>query len=139
MTQLRPTFGHFLAFVLIALALTSCTRLKEILAPPTPSAPPSAPAKKEPSRPPAVLSPQLSPAEEDRLRQQADTRIKGTERMVTRIDPKRLAKDQQETLSFIHGFLARGKAALANKEFQQAFNLADKAYVLAEELLSALR
>ena len=139
MTQLRPTLGRLFVLMFLVLTLTGCTRLKEIFAPSAPSSPPSSPVKKEPSPPPAVLSPQLSPTEKDRLRQQADTRIKSTERIVKQIDPKRLAKDQQDTLSIVQSFLARGKAALFHKEFQQAFNLADKAYVLAEELLNTAR
>lgn len=52
---------------------------------------------------------------------------------------QKLAKEQQETFSTIQGFLAKSKEALSIKDFLRAFNLADKAQVLADELFRALR
>lgn len=96
-----------------------------------PPAPPSSPARKDP---PPVLSPQVTSAEELRLTQQARTRIEGAERLVGQIDLRRLARDEQDTVATIKDFLAKSKEAMATRDVQRAFNLADKAYILAEDL-----
>lgn len=95
------------------------------------------PAGKEP--PPPLLSPQVGHEEEDRLKQEAKARIDGAEQIVRQIDQKKLAKEQQETLLTIQSFLFKAKEALSIKDFLRAFNLADKAKILADELVSALR
>jgi hypothetical protein len=84
--------------------------------------------------PPPVLSPQVSSAEEQRLTQQARTRIEGAERLVTQLDPRRLDREQQDTLATIKDFLVKSKEAMATRDVQRAFNLADKAYILVEDL-----
>lgn len=80
----------------------------------------------------------MSPAQEDKLQHQAEARIRETEEIVRRIDPGKLAGDRQETLSLVLSFLIRGKRALANREFERAFNLADKAFLLARELSASI-
>ena len=104
-------------------------------APPAPPAPPpppaSAPVRKEP---PPVLSPQVSSAEELRLTQEARTRIEGAERLVSQLDPRRLDRQQQDTLATIKDFLAKSKEAMITRDLQRAYNLADKAYILVEDL-----
>jgi hypothetical protein len=99
---------------------------------PTPPPPPaSSPVRKEP---PPVLSPQVSSAEELRLTQQARTRIEGAERLMAQLDPRRLDREQQATLATIKDFLSKSKEAIITRDLQRAFNLADKAYVLVEDL-----
>jgi len=104
-------------------------------APPVPATPPpppaSSPVRKEP---PPVLSPQVSSAEELRLTQQARTRIEGAERLVSQLDPRRLDREQQDTLATIKDFLTKSKEAMATRDLQRAYNLADKAYILVEDL-----
>jgi hypothetical protein len=86
-----------------------------------------------------VLSPQISRRDEDRLRREASSRIQKTEQVVAKIDRNRLAKEQQETYSTIHTFLANAKEALGARDYPRASNLADKAQILAEELLHSVR
>jgi hypothetical protein len=153
--------GH--AFV-IAVTLAGCADLRRLVSPPPPTElpparrepsppapppPPPPPARREPSppapppppppSPPPVLSPQVDHGDEDRLRQEASTRIQKTEQIVAEIGRRRLVKEQQETFSTIRNFLASARDALAVRDFPRASNLADKALVLAEELLGSLR
>ena len=108
-------------------------------APPPPVAPPSPPPRtaaipKEPPTPPPVLAPQASAEEEQRMKTQAERRIEGTEKLVQRIDPSRLAREQQENYLTIQSFLSKAREALSTRDMQRAFTLADKAYLLADEL-----
>jgi hypothetical protein len=86
-----------------------------------------------------VLSPQIGRADEDRLRGEANSRIQKTEQIVAQIDQKRLAKEQVETYSTIQNFLSSAKEAIAVRDFPRASNLADKAQILAEDLLRSVR
>jgi hypothetical protein len=142
-----------LALVLaVTLALSGCVRIKEIFstAPPAPPAvepappPPSPPAPVEPAPsppppPPAVLSPQVSAEQERQLQRDAQARIDRTERLLSQVDPKRLAGQQQESYQTIQSFLAKAKEALYARDMQRALTLADKAHVLAGELTRRIR
>jgi len=125
--------GHV---VLTAVIVAGCADLQRLVTPsPPPETPP--PVKREP--PPPVLSPQVGRGDEDRLRREANGRIQKTEQIVAQIDRKRLAKDQQETYSTIQNFLTNAKEALATRDFPRASNLADKARILAEDLLRSVQ
>jgi len=52
---------------------------------------------------------------------------------------QKLATEQQEIFLTIQSFLSKAKEALSIMDFPRAFNLADKAQVLANELFRALR
>jgi hypothetical protein len=108
---------------------------------PRPQAPPAqAPAKEKlPPPPPPLLSPEAGQGEEGRLKQEAKARVEGAEQIVRQIDQNRLAKEQQETFSTIQSFLSKAKEALSLEDFLRAANLADKAQVLAQELLHTIR
>lgn len=107
---------------------------------PTPApAPPRTAAIPPSTTPPPVLAPQASAEEEQRMKSQAERRIEGTERLVQRIDPSRLAREQQENYLTIQSFLAKAREALSTRDVQRAFTLADKAYFLADELSKAPR
>ena len=82
----------------------------------------------------------LSPGVEDeqRMRREAQKRIDGTERLVRQIDQKKLVGQQQQNLETIQSFLAKAKEALSARDLQRAFTLADKAYLLADELSRTL-
>lgn len=134
-----------LAILIGVLALPGCATLKSmVLSKPTAPRPRPAteappPVKEGPppadaAAPPAVLSPQLSAAEEHRFRQLATKRIEDTERIVQRVDRERLTANQKETLATIQTFLARARGALVANNVEAASNLADKARVLADEL-----
>ena len=105
--------------------------------PPTPPPPPASPPPKR--EPPPVLSPQVTSAEELRLTQQARSRIEGAEKLVGQLELRRLAREEQDTVATIKDFLAKSKEAMATRDVQRAYNLADKAYILAEDLSRASR
>jgi len=100
--------------------------------PPTPPPPRTAAVPRETPAP--VLAPQASAEEEQRIKNQAERRIEGTERLVQKIDPSRLAREQQENYLTIQSFLAKAREALSSRDVQRAFTLADKAFLLADEL-----
>ena len=143
--------GRRSALMLALLAvLGGCARLQAIGSPAPPSAPaaslpapsPPAPVKPEPPKPPSappVVSPLLSRSEEERLRRDATLRIENAERIVKQVADRRLGADQQGTLSTIQSFLIKARQALSTQDLQQAFNLADKADVLAQELIRTTR
>ncbi|HYB69196.1 MAG TPA: hypothetical protein VEH80_00925, partial [Candidatus Bathyarchaeia archaeon] len=116
---------------------------KEPAAPATPAPaapqPPRTASIPPPATPAPVLAPQASAEEESRIKGQAERRIEGTERLVQRIDPTRLAREQQENYLTIQSFLTKAREALSARDVQRAFTLADKAYLLADELSKAPR
>jgi hypothetical protein len=108
-------------------------------APPAPAAPLPPPPRtaaipREPSLPAPVLTPQASAEDEQRIKSQAERRIEGTEKLVQKIDPSRLVREQRENYLTIQSFLAKAREALSTRDVQRAFTLADKAYLLADEL-----
>lgn len=122
------------SLILLAVIIAGCAKSKPGEAPPKPG-----PVTEEPSAPPRKLAPQVGREEEAQLRQQAEAKIDGAEETFKRIDQKTLAKDQQEFVSTIQSFLSKAREALSVKDFSRAYNLADKALILAEELLGAVR
>ncbi len=124
----------------LACLVAGCAQVTAIFSPaPAPSPPPPPAARPAPKPPPPVLSPQVGEREEDRLKQAVTLRIEGTEQIVRQIDQAKLARDQQEMFLTIQSFIAKAKEAMSAKDFQRAYNLADKAQVLADELARALR
>jgi hypothetical protein len=108
--------------------------------PAAPAAPPAAPPRTAAiPREPPVLAPQASAEEEQRIKAQAERRIEGTERLVQRIDPSRLAREQQENYRTIRSFLVKAREALSTRDVQRALTLAEKAYLLADEMSKAPR
>jgi hypothetical protein len=108
-------------------------------APPPPAAPLPPPSRtaaipREPNLPAPVLTPQASAEDEQRIKSQAERRIEGTEKLVQKIDPSRLVREQRENYLTIQSFLAKAREALSTRDVQRAFTLADKAYLLADEL-----
>jgi outer membrane biosynthesis protein TonB len=142
------------SFLLLALMLTGCETVTEIASPapappPTRSSPvapsalpaptPAPPPAQEPSPPapaPRVLSPEV--ADEPRMRREAQSRIEGAERLARQIDEKKLGGEQQQSFQTIQSFVAKAKEALSTGDLQRAFTLADKAYLLANELSRSL-
>lgn len=102
--------------------------------PPAPAPPPPRTAAIPRETPAPVLAPQASAEEEQRIKNQAERRIEGTERLVQKIDPSRLAREQQENYLTIQSFLTKAREALSSRDVQRAFTLADKAFLLADEL-----
>jgi len=105
-------------------------------APPKPEVPPPpAPAPPKPESPPPVLAPQVGEGEAPRLRQEVESRIQRTEGMLARVEQPKLGKAQRDTLATIQNFLVMAKEALAAQDLPRAATLANKAEVLAEDLV----
>jgi hypothetical protein len=81
----------------------------------------------------------VSSEDERRIHGEAQRRIDRTERLMRQIDQRRLAEDQQQNLLTIQSFLAKAREALSERDVQRAVTLADKAYLLADELFRGLR
>jgi hypothetical protein len=107
--------------------------------PPRPGAPVPAPQPAPPDAPAPVLSPVLSAVDEQRLRAEAKQRIDGAEQRLRQIDPAKLASGQQDSLQTVQSFLDKAREALQTQDVQRAFTLADKAYLLADELVKRPR
>ena len=115
------------------------------MTPAAPSSPaaPSPPAAAGPAAPPAppprVLGQQVSSEDEKRIQGDAQRRIDRTERLVKQIDQRRLIGDQHQNLLTVQSFLVKAREALSEKDVQRALTLADKAFLLAEELVKVVR
>jgi hypothetical protein len=81
-----------------------------------------------------VLSPVLSAVDEQKLRADAQWRIDGAQQRLRQIDPAKLASSQQDSLQTVQSFLDKAREALLAQDVQRAFTLADKAFLLADEL-----
>src|SRR5216683_1584785 len=104
----------------------------------TPPAPPP-PPEPSPSPPPSVLSPQVSTEEDARVRGDAQNRMTGTETLLRQVGSKKLGGQQQENFRIIESLLASAKDALYARDTLRARTLAEKAYLLAEDLVRSLR
>ena len=104
------------------------------LGPPRPGTPAPAPPPVPAAPPPPVLSPVLSAGDEQKLRAQAQQRIDGTEQRLRQVDPAKLASGEKDSLQTVQSFLDKAREALQTQDVQRAFTLADKAYLLADEL-----
>jgi len=102
--------------------------------PPRPGTPAPAPPPVPVDAPPPVLSPVLSAVDEQKLRAEAQQRIDGAEQRLRQVDPAKLAPGQQDSLLTVQSFLDKAREALQTQDVQRAFTLADKAYLLADEL-----
>ena len=103
-------------------------------APPAPAPPPAAAPRPDPPPPPAVLAPAVRPEEERRLERETRNRIDRTEHLVRGLDGRRLDTEQLQRLETVQSFVAKAREALGARDVQRAFTLADKAFLLADEL-----
>lgn len=132
------------ALLAIALALPACATIESLFkpAPPAPPAPSPAPApapRARPTPPLPPLQPQLSEAEERRLRDRATRQIADAERAVRAVQADALEPAQRETLGAIQSFLQQARQALAARDYERATTLARKAETLARDLPQAPR
>ena len=104
------------------------------LGPPRPGTPAPAPPPLPADTPPPVLSPVLSAVDEQRLRAEAQQKIDGAEQRLRQVDQAKLASSQQDSLRTVQSFLDKAREALQAQDVQRAYTLADKAYLLADEL-----
>jgi hypothetical protein len=76
----------------------------------------------------------LSAVDEQKLRSDTQRRIDGADKRLRQIDTAKLASGDQDSLQTVQSFLEKAREALQAQDFQRAFTLADKAYLLADEL-----
>jgi len=107
--------------------------------PAAPSPPASVGPAVQPAPPPRILGQQVSSEDEKRIQGDAQRRIDRTERLVKQIDQRRLIGDQHQNLLTVQSFLVKAREALSEKDVQRALTLADKAFLLAEELVKVVR
>ena len=107
------------------------TPVTPVPSPPGPAVPPAPP--------PRILGQQVSSEDEKRIQGDAQRRIDKTERLVRQIDQRRLIGDQHQNLLTVQSFLVKAREALSEKDVQRALTLADKAFLLAEELVKVVR
>lgn len=115
------------------------TRSKEAAAPAKEPPPPTVPVTKELSPGVRELTPTTSEADDARLTKETQERIQAAEQLVGQIGLEKLTGAQRETLSTVRSFIAKARLALMTKDLKEAANLAEKARVLAAELLRATR
>lgn len=103
--------------------------------PPAPPAPPPAPA---PALPPRVLTPDVRQGDAGALQREIQTRIQEAERLTVQLEARKLNREQQDTLATVQNFIVMAKENLVRQDFPAASNLAEKANVLAQELVRSL-
>ncbi len=81
-----------------------------------------------------MLSPQVSKADEERLRRETQARLTGTEEILDRIDQQKLGKDDRETQATVRDFVVKAREALASNDLLRAASLSEKAQILATDL-----
>jgi len=81
-----------------------------------------------------VLSPVLSAVDEQRLRAETQQRIDGAEQRLRQVDPAKLTSGQQDSLRTVQSFLDKAREAVQAQDIRRAHTLADKAFLLADEL-----
>ena len=136
--MMKP-LSYFILLFLTVIAV-GCTKPRTIVAPPPVQAPPKPPpSQKEPPAPAPVLAPEVGTEAQSREKRDAEAKIEGAEKIVEQIDKERLADEQQEIFATIQSFLSKARKALSIGDFPRAFNLAEKARILAEELLHVPR
>ncbi len=126
------------ALIFLAAIMAGCATSTGV-EPPTPPAPHKPNQKGEVPSAPRTLSPDVGREEEEQLRRAAEAKIEGAEQVVKKIERRTLAKDQQETLSTVRSFVSKAKEALSIKDFSRAYNLANKAFILAQDLSGTIK
>lgn len=105
--------------------------------PPSPSSAKGIPVPQSPPKEtPPVLTPEISEKENGQMIEDFTTRVKETEKLLTKINQTALTKEQQDTLVTVQNFLSKAKEAFAQKDYPMALNLAEKAHTLTSEIVS---
>jgi len=86
----------------------------------------------------SLLVPQLSPQEAAIAKEQYSQNVAVAERNLAAARAKSLTPGQQDTISKINGFLAEAREAAGEGDWARARNLAKKAQILSEDLVSSL-
>jgi hypothetical protein len=109
---------------------------------PQPASPPAkaetsdtaeAPPATETQRP--LIGPVLSDAERRRLNEDIASRLKGVDQMLGRLEKLGLSEPEKGSVERIRSFQKLAREAMDHGEIQQASGLADRAVLLAQEVL----
>lgn len=95
-----------------------------------PAPPPPEPAP--PVQPPPAPSPRLAPGKDDPATIQ--DKIRRTETLLSSVRERVLTAQQREQAEAAGGFVAQAKDAMGEGEWRRAAVLADKAFILAEDV-----
>lgn len=85
--------------------------------------------------PTAQIVPGLTEEQAKRQRQVTEGLLDSTERSLRRLGGRTLSGDQQETVGQVRSFIAGAHSALERGDTQRARNLAQKAYLLSDDLM----
>jgi hypothetical protein len=85
--------------------------------------------------PTAQISPGLTPAETVLERQNAERWLGSAGDQLKQLTGRTLAAQQQETMGQIHNYMDGARAALQEGDVRRASTLAEKAHLLADELV----
>jgi hypothetical protein len=104
--------------------------------PPAPPPAPAPPAPRAGTPPPQLgpLRPELSAEEEQRLADGARQNIGDVERLLAEVGRHPLKPPQQEAFQTAKTFLDQARAALGQRDYQRAANLASKARALTDDI-----
>jgi hypothetical protein len=83
---------------------------------------------------PGPLRPELSAEEERRLADGARQTIGDVERLLAEVERHQLKPPQQEAFQTAKNFLDQARAALGQRDYQRAANLASKARALTDDI-----
>ena len=85
--------------------------------------------------PAAQIAPDITPAEATRERQSAEQSLGSTDVQLKQLAGRTLTTRQQETVGQIHNYMQGARAALKEGDVRRAGTLADKAHLLADDLV----
>ncbi len=147
MKRPSPKFSLALALIaagLIVFANTGCHRRSRMRdQPPSPAPPPIAvPAPPtevpKPPEPAPELGPSITPQEKARAEESANDLMNRTESNLKRASGKSLNATQKDLLERSSAFLRQARAAARTGDWARASNLAQKAFLLSEDLSRSL-
>ncbi len=87
------------------------------------------------NEPAAQIVPGMTLAEATRQRQNTEQWLKSTDDQLNQIAGRALDAQRQETVGQIHNYLDGARAALKEGDVRRASTLAQKAYLLADDLV----
>jgi hypothetical protein len=116
---------------------TSSTRKRHKPSPPAPEGAPRKIVVREggASEPAAQIAPDITPAEAAHQRQNAERLLVSTDDQVKRQAGRTLDAQQQQTVEQIRNYMGGARAALKEGDVRRANTLAQKAHLLAEDLV----
>ena len=107
---------------------------------PAPSAPDGTPRKVVvrqggASEPAAQIAPGMTPAEAASMRKNAEQLLSSTEGRLQQLAGRKLDAQPQETLGQIHNYMDGARSALQEGDLRRANTMAQKAFLLADDLV----